>query len=385
MGVYPLLLDETCFFLAADFDKLTWVDDATAFLKTCHRMGLSAALERSRSGKGAHVWLFFEEPVQAGLARKLGCHILTETMEGRPDIGLDSYDRFFPNQDTLPQGGFGNLIALPLQKKARAHGNSVFVDENLKPYEDQWAFLASLRKISRSEVEGIVSKADSKGRVIGVRLLLNDDDQATPWNLSPSRKGLTHLIGKVPDNLELTIGNQIYISKETLTPSLRNQLIRLAAFQNPEFYKAQAMRFPTYDIPRVIACAEDFPNHIALPRGCLDEISQLLSNLKISVLIREELYAGQPLNVTFQGQLRPEQQAAAEALLANDIGVLSATTAFGKTVLASWLIAQRQTNTLVLVHRKQLQEQWVERLSMFLDIPKTRLEELAAEEGVRKD
>jgi len=162
MGIYPMLLDETCFFLAADFDKASWTEDATAFLKTCHQMGLPAALERSRSGKGAHVWLFFSEAITAGLARKLGSHILTETMERRPDIGLDSYDRLFPNQDTLPKGGFGNLIALPLQKKARNLGNSVFVDENLITYEDQWVFLSNLHKISRLEIENIVAKAEAK-------------------------------------------------------------------------------------------------------------------------------------------------------------------------------------------------------------------------------
>ncbi len=369
MGIYPMLLDETCFFLAADFDKASWTEDAIAFLKTCHQMSLPAALERSRSGKGAHVWLFFSEAITAGLARKLGSHILTETMERRPDIGLDSYDRLFPNQDTLPKGGFGNLIALPLQKKARNLGNSVFIDEKLIAYEDQWVFLSNLHKISRLEVENIVAKAESKGRVVGVRLDIADEDQNTPWNLPPSRRSPNPPIGNVPKSLELVIGNQIYIAKESLSPGLRNRLIRLAAFQNPEFYKAQAMRFPTYEIPRIIACAEDHPNHIALPRGCFEDVCCLLSELNIKMILREELCIGQPLNASFRGQLRTEQQEAVDALLAHDIGVLSATTAFGKTVIAAWLIAKRQVNTLVLVHRKQLQEQWIERLSMFLDVP----------------
>ena len=170
MGVYPMLLDETCFFLAADFDKATWQDDVAAFLETCRQMNLPAALERSRSGKGGHIWFFFNEAVPATLARKLGAHILTETMERRPDIGLDSYDRFFPNQDTLPQGGFGNLIALPLQKRPRESGNSVFLDERFTPFPDQWEFLSSIRRISRSEVEERVRLAEAKGQVIGVRL-----------------------------------------------------------------------------------------------------------------------------------------------------------------------------------------------------------------------
>lgn len=368
MGVYPMLLDETCFFLAADFDKASWEQDAKAFITTCEQMGLPAALERSRSGKGAHIWLFFSEAIPASLARKLGCYILTETMERRPDLGLDSYDRLFPNQDTMPQGGFGNLIALPLQKKARNANNSVFVDNNLIAFEDQWAFLSSLRKISRSEVEEIVGKAQAKGRIIGIQLDI-DEEEITPWNMQPSRRKTGPPIGTVPESLELVIGNQIYIAKDQLTPALRNRLIRVAAFQNPEFYKAQAMRLPTYDKPRIIACAEDFPNHIALPRGCLEEICLLLTDLKIKIIQREELYLGNPLITNFRGELRPEQKTAAEALLAHDIGVLSATTAFGKTVTAAWLIAKRQTNTLILVHRKQLQEQWIERLSKFLDLP----------------
>ena len=148
MGVYPMLQDETCFFLAADFDKTHWQEDAGGILETCRGMNLTAALERSRSGNGGHVWLFFEEAIPAALARRLGSHMLTETMERRPDIGLDSYDRFFPNQDTVPQGGFGNLIALPLQKQPRELGNSVFLDEQYLPYADQWAFChASARSI----------------------------------------------------------------------------------------------------------------------------------------------------------------------------------------------------------------------------------------------
>ena len=373
MGIYPMLLDETCFFLAADFDKANWMEDALAFLQTCQHMGLPAVLERSRSGKGAHVWLFFSEAIPAALARKLGSYILTETMERRPDIGLDSYDRLFPNQDTLPKGGFGNLIALPLQKKARTLGNSVFVDENWVMHEDQWAFLSAVRPISRLEVEKNVVAAGAKGPMIGVRLEVADDDANAPWNLPPSRIKPPSPIVNLPKSLTIVRGNQIYIEKESLVPALRNRLIRLAAFQNPEFYKAQAGRFPTYDIPRIIACAENHPHHLALPRGCFDEACALLAELGIKISLQEERYTGQPLHTHFQGQLRDQQQAAAEALLAHDIGVLSATTAFGKTIIAAWLIAQRQVNTLILVHRKQLQQQWIERLSTFLDFPQKKI------------
>ncbi len=281
-GVYPMLLDETCFFLAADFDKAAWSEDVTAFAETCRRLDLPAAIERSRSGQGGHVWLFFEEAIPAGLARRLGAHLLTETMERRPDVGLDSYDRFFPNQDTLPRGGFGNLIALPLQKQAREHGNSVFLDEDLVPYADQWAFLSTLQRISRSRVEAIVCDAERTGQIVGVRFPPADEDEEEPWTSPPSRQRRQPAIAGLPRTLDVVLGNQIYVGKEALVPALRNRLLRLAAFQNPEFYKAQAMRLSTYDKPRVIACAEDHPHHIALPRGCIDDVDQTLKALGTS-------------------------------------------------------------------------------------------------------
>ncbi len=369
MGVYPMLQDETCFFLAVDFDKKNWHEDVGAFLETCRQLNLPTVLERSRSGNGGHIWLFFEQAIPAGLARKLGSHILTETMERRPDIGLDSYDRFFPNQDTLPKGGFGNLIALPLQKQPREHGNSVFLDGQLTPYPDQWAFLATIRKIGQPEIEGLVRDAEGRGRIVGVRLSLPEDDDA-PWTALPSRRRKEPpFTGPLPESMELVLGNEIYIAKDVLSPGLRNRLLRLAAFQNPEFYKAQAMRLPTYDKPRIIACGEDYPQHIGLPRGCLEDVGELLSDVKIKSVVRDERFGGEPLDVSFQGDLRPQQKAAADAMLAHDTGVLSATTAFGKTVVAAWLIAKRGVNTLILVHRRQLLEQWVERLSAFLGLP----------------
>jgi superfamily II DNA or RNA helicase/very-short-patch-repair endonuclease len=370
MGIYPMLRDETCFFLAADFDKESWREDVGAFLETCRRMNVPAVLERSRSGNGGHVWLFFDQAVPAGLARKLGAHILTETMERRPDIGLDSYDRFFPNQDSLPKGGFGNLIALPLQKQPRDHGNSVFLDERLTPHSDQWAFLGTVRKISRPEAEGIVRDAEGKGRIVGVRMALADEEDDAPWTAPPSRRRKEPpIVGPLPATMELVLGDQVYIAKDHLSPGLRNRLLRLAAFQNPEFFKAQAMRLPTHDKPRIVACAEDHPQHVGLPRGCLEDVRELLSDLKIKPVIRDERYSGKPLDVSFSGELRPEQKVAADAMMAHDTGVLSATTAFGKTVVAAWLIAKRGVNTLVLVHRRQLLEQWVERLATFLALP----------------
>jgi superfamily II DNA or RNA helicase/very-short-patch-repair endonuclease len=370
IGVYAMLLDETCFFLAVDFDDEDWRQDAAAFLDTCRRLDVPAVLERSRSGNGGHVWFFFEEAIPATLARKLGSHILTETMEARPEIGFDSYDRLFPNQDTLPKGGFGNLIALPLQKLARQRGNTVFLDDKFIPHADQWAFLASVQRMSRAQVEAHVRDAESKGRIIGVRMALADEDDENPWTAPPSRRRKEPPIpGPLPDTLELILGDQIYIAKDNLVPGLRNRLLRLAAFQNPEFYRAQAMRLPTYNKSRIVSCAENHPKHFALPRGCIDDIMETLAALKIKPVVRDERHIGAPLKATFHGTLRPDQQAAAEALLKNDMGVLAATTAFGKTVVSAWLIAQRGVNTLILVHRQQLLEQWIERLSSFLGMP----------------
>lgn len=369
MGVFPILQDETCFFLAADFDKEGWREDTAAFQETCNRHDLPVALERSRSGHGGHVWMFFDSAIPAGLARRLGSFLLTETMEHRPGIGLDSYDRLFPNQDTIPQGGFGNLIALPLQGAARKQGNSIFLDKEFTPLPDQWGFLSYIRRIPAARAEEIVREAEGQGGIIRVRLAPRDEDDELPWNAPPSRRRKDPPITEpLPESLELVLGDQIYLPKKALGPRLSNRLIRLAAFQNPEFYKAQAMRRSTFGTPRVVGCAEDYPQHLALPRGCLDDVQQLFSDLHITTMIRDERFPGTPLAVSFQGKLRDEQEVASAAMAAHDTGILAATTAFGKTVIGAWLIAHRGVNTLVVVHRRQLMDQWVERLSSFLDL-----------------
>lgn len=369
IGVYPLLKDETCWFLAADFDKKDWQRDVAAFLESCKRLGVPASIERSRSGNGGHVWVFFEQPVSAAEARRMGAILLTETMERCPEIGFESYDRFFPNQDTMPAGGFGNLIALPLQRSPRKMGNSVFVDEYFQPYPDQWAYLASIRRIMLTEVNGIVQAAALRGRFLGVRMPLEEEDEK-PWEARPS--GIRPDIPadqKLPASVSMVLGNQLYIAKDELPPALKNKLIRLAAFQNPEFYLAQAMRLSTHGKPRIIACAEDFPQHLGLPRGCVDDALALLKTLGIERKLKDTRVTGTPLQARFTGELLPEQQQAAKVMLRQETGVLAATTAFGKTVVAAHIIAARKSNTLILVHRRQLMEQWIERLRTFLDIP----------------
>jgi len=373
IGVYPMLEDETCCFLAADFDKQHFQEDVQAFLKTCRHFDIPAAVERSRSGNGAHVWLFFSSPVAARTARRMGCFLLTETMEHRPELGFESYDRFFPNQDTMPQGGLGNLIALPLQAKPRQHGNSVFLDDTMEPYRDQWQFLAGIRKMSPMEVEEIAARAVETGRVTAVKMPILEEGEV-PWEQPPSRRRKEKdLAAGLTEPLEIVIENEIYFTKSQLTPKLRTALLRLAAFQNPEFYSAQAMHMPTYDKPRIICCAEDFPNHIGLPRGCADDVASLLLENKIRYTVADKRNRGLPQNFTFHGTLRPEQKKAADALLGKDLGVLSASTAFGKTIVAIYLLAKRATSTLILVHRVQLLNQWKARLENFLGIPASQI------------
>ena len=370
VGLYPLLPDETCWLLAVDFDKKTWQHDATAFLATCRENDVPALLERSRSGNGGHVWIFFERALPATTARKLGCVLLTRTMESRHQIGLDSYDRFFPNQDTMPKGGFGNLIALPLQKLPRANGNSVFVDEEFRPYPDQWEHLASVKRMPAEAVEAVVLEAQRRGDLLGVRVSMGESEVVDPWMLPPSRTRAERTIsGPFPTQVQIVRSNLIYIEKSGLPPAMLNRLLRLAAFQNPEFYKAQAMRLPTFNKPRVIACGDDLANYIALPRGCFVEVGQLFENHRVKTMIRDERFAGRPIDAEFSGQLRPAQLDAASMIAQYDDGILCAPTAFGKTALAAWLIATRKVNTLVLVHRQQLLDQWCARLAMFLKLP----------------
>lgn len=371
IGVYPLLPDETCWFLAIDFDKSSWREDCDTFRRTCEEMCVPVSIERSRSGNGAHLWIFFDCLVPAHLARKLGCALLTTTMERRHQVGLESYDRLFPNQDTMPKGGFGNLIALPLQRGPSLKGNTLFLDNDFRPYSDQWEYLSTIRRMRLEEIEAVVKETARRGSIMGVRISLAEEDGGEdPWTLPPSKQTRQDPIkGPLPERVRLAYSNLVYVEKEGLPPALLNRLVRLAAFQNPEFYKAQAMRLPVFGIPRVISCAEDFPRHIGLPRGCLDDVLDLFNTCGGHVEVEDKRFYGRPIEVAFRGVLRPSQQEAAGAMLSHDMGILCAGTAFGKTVVGAWLIAARKVNTLVLVHRRHLLDQWRERLIEFLDVP----------------
>ena len=381
MGVYPLLADETCWFLAVDFDKRAWIEDVGAFVETCRRVGVPAAVERSRSGNGAHVWFFFSSPVPAVAARKMGCYLITETMSRRHELSMDSYDRLFPSKDTMPRGGFGNLIALPLQHGPRTLGNSVFLDDRFRPYPDdqQWSYLASLPRIDASTVELIAREATDRGSVVGVRIATIDEEDTAPWAQRPSRKRNPAVITEpLPQVVRAVLAQRLYVDKAGLPSPLLSQIKRLAAFQNPEFYRKQSMRLSTATTPRVIACAEDSPQFVGLPRGCQTELEALMRDYGVSVEVEDHRVAGERLLLQFQGKLTSVQQAAADALCAHDIGVFVAPPGVGKTVVGTYLVAARGCSTLILVHRQPLLDQWLVQLSVFLGLEPKQIGQIGA-------
>jgi len=370
LGVYAMLKDETCWFLAADFDKADWQEDVQAVLDTCRELAVPALVERSRSGNGAHLWIFFSAPIPAATARKLGCLLLTETMDRRPQLKMTSYDRLFPNQDNMPEGGFGNLIALPLQLTCRAKGNTLFLDEALEPWPDPWSVLAAQRRMDPDEVERMVGTASHQGRILGVRMdPLEDGLEATPWERPPSGKARRpRIVGTVPSTIRAILAKQIFVEKAGLPSALLAELKRLAAFQNPEFYKKQGMRFSTWDTPRIICSAEEHDQHLALPRGCREDLEALLADLGSRLVVEEQRNPGTPVEWTFQGRLTAMQQQAVETMQPFDLGIFVAPPGSGKTVFGAYMAALRGVNTLVLVHRKPLLDQWRSQLQRFLGL-----------------
>lgn len=377
IGLYVLNEDNTCRLLCTDFDDKScehgYQNDVLAFVDVCRSWDIPCSIERSRSGNGAHVWIFFESPVLAVKARRLGNAILTEAMNRDGKIDFKSYDRFFPNQDTLPEGGFGNLVALPLQGNARKKGNSVFVNERFEPYDDQWEYLLNVGKLSDTQLEEILKKTAN---------ILPLGDLSKTCETKPWEVPVTTNIEKSDFSSEIVItrSNMLYIPLNQLSSKVINHLRRIASFRNPEFYSKQAMRLSTYSTPRIISCADLTDEYLALPRGCEDAVTELFKEKSTVFHYEDKTNRGKQISVHFNGKLHENQQEAVNALAASNTGVLSATTAFGKTVTAIGLIAKQGVNTLILVHTKALLDQWVQRLEQFLvidDVPEI-------EEGKRK-
>jgi superfamily II DNA or RNA helicase len=371
MGVYPLLPDETCWFIAADFDGPGWIDDVRAFSDACRQVAVPVAIERSRSGNGAHAWFFFNEPIAATRARQMVSALLTRTMSGRHVLAMGSYDRLFPNQDTIPGGGFGNLIALPLQREPRGQDNSLFVEidhADLAPFPDQWAFLADVVRVSSDQIESIVAEASFSGGVIGLSLPAPEDAPDQPWTRPRPVRISAAAAAAVPAQVEVVIAQRVFIDKAGLPSPVLNAIKRLAAFQNPEFYKKQSLRLSTALTPRIVACAEDLPHHTSLPRGCLEAVDALLQSLGSQMDLTDCRMDGEKQSFHFQGQLRTTQHRAVEALLAHATGVFVAPPGPGKTVVGAYMAAARERNTLVLVHRQPLLDQWRAQLAVFLGL-----------------
>lgn len=370
VGLYPLLPDDTCWLLAVDFDRQGWRQDVPAFADTCREVGVPVAIERSRSGDGAHAWFFFSTPISASLARRMGCFLLTKTMDRRHELSMGSYDRLFPSQDTMPRGGFGNLIALPLQLRARSKGNTEFLDDGLEPYADQWAYLAGLQPIGPGQVQSLVDQAHDQNQVLSVRDVWTDDQQGVlPWLKRPaSEEASRQLPDSPPRQVAGVLAQRLFVDKTGLSSRLVSQIKRLAAFQNPEFHKKQSMRLSTALTPRVISCAEESESHVALPRGCLEEARALLAEGGACLDLTDERSDGEEVPFSFQGTLTYDQEQAVEALLQHDTGMFVAPPGTGKTVVGASIAAARGRSTLILVHRRHLLEQWREQLSRFLGL-----------------
>ena len=358
IGVYPLLQDDSCWFLACDLDGATWRLDALAVLEACAEYGVPAALERSRSGAGGHVWVFFAAPVAATAARRLGALLLRAAMTRRGELDLASYDRLFPSQDFLPAKGFGNLIALPLQGRCRTAGTSVFLDPaTFEPLPDQWAFLGSLERLAPEQLQ---------------RLLREHDEVAFgPSALSPQRRLARD--ERLPAEIRCTIGADLAIARAELGPSLLAELKHLASLHNPLFYERQRLRLSTHQTPRLIRCYEEDLTHLRIPRGLLRQVEDAVASAGSRLVTDDRRPTHAPLPLEFRGELTPLQATAVLAMLAHDDGVLVAPPGTGKTVIACALIAERKLPTLVLAHSKPLLEQWRAQLTTLLALPSKQI------------
>ena len=370
IGIYPLLPGDLCNFLAIDFDKKTYEKDVSAFWSICDELDIPVYVERSRSGNGAHVWIFFEESISARIARKMGNILLTKTME-KASLELDSYDRLFPNQDTMPKGGFGNLIALPFQGNSSKNGNTVFVDKYFEPQKNQLEILANIKRLKSDDVYKFVDKfKEDDFKEPEIEEIADDD--------IPKKDNIKDIV--FTNNVECIFDNQIYIKKLKLLPNEISYLKRLASFTNPKFYELQKLRMPIFykTTPRIISCFDEDDRFLILPRGCMEKIKEICEKSNVKLIIKDKREQGTEVDYKFNGKLNRKQEKAMNDLISHETGVLCATTGFGKTVIGAKIISELKTNTLVIVNRNNLLDQWKERLSYFLDINKKEIGQCGA-------
>jgi len=382
IGSYAINTDDTCVFLAADFDGAGWREDVLAYRRSASVMGIDAAVEISRSGNGAHAWIFFSHSIPARIARTLGTLVLNNASSLRLSFGFESYDRFFPSQDYLPEGGFGNLIALPLQKSSRGKGATVFVDDDLSSFGDQWAYLSGLRRLSLENVEDILRPAMSQTGVPS--LYVTVDPEVTDAEKAIATQGLRDNELKDAKPMEIRIGPGVMIDITGLPGRIVHAIRRIATFANPKYFELQRLRFSTWKTPRYISCVELIEKDIFLPRGTLAECKSLVKSTGGEFVIRDERPVFQKSEISFTGVLRDEQLSAVQAMLEHEHGVLVAPPGAGKTVMACALLAGRAVPTLILVHRKQLIEQWRNQIMSLLGVEKKAIGVLGGTEKKMK-
>ena len=362
IGIYPMLDDETCYFLAFDFDDKkdegNIKEDVLAFTSICDKYGVPIAIEKSRSGKGIHVWIFFDDKIKALTARKLGSLLLSKTMEIRDNLKIDSFDRMFPNQDFLPNGGYGNLIALPFQTEPAKYGNTIFIDGNFIPIKKQFEYLKHVVKLSKEDVF-------EKIKILSSETI---DVSHQDLNIKEEVKNKKKNNFKFPQKINIILDDMIYIDKADLNAGVKNSFRRLATFANPEFYKKQRMRMSVYNIPMVIDCSKEDEKYLKIPRGTYEYLCDLCNDQNVKIKVVDKRNCGEKIDIKFNGKLSEEQELSLYKMLEYDTGILHAPTGFGKTVICCRMIAEKKVNTLIITHTLQLLKQWKDRLSEFLDI-----------------
>ena len=361
IGIYPLLENDTCYFLSLDFDnKNTNNDiksDVLAFASICDEYEIPIAIERSRSGNGIHIWIFFDINIKALTARKLGSLLLSKTME-ISNISISSFDRMFPNQDTLPKGGYGNLIALPFQNEPSKYGNTLFVDRNFIKIDNQIQYLNSIHKLTEKEIFEKIEKLSNETIDIGHEVVDMKKEV-----IAKCKNNIEY-----PKSIKVILNDMVYIDKANLSGVVKNSFRRLATFANPEFYKKQKLRMSVYNIPMIIDCSKEDDKYLKLPRGTYEYLESLCKNNNVKIIKTDKRFKGNEIDVVFNGRLRDEQQLALDNLLKYDNGILCAPTGFGKTVIGCKIIEERKVNTLILVNKLQLLNQWKDRIKEFLNV-----------------